>query len=155
MSFAGRKLRHLSLAMRRACHALLPFAAMQGQRPGNKPAQGNALGRTIKTAQALKGRHILCSALSGLWIFFHSDPGRCPGLACLRTFGAHARRGSKCMTGFSSARHILCSALSGLWIFFHSDPGRCPGLACLRTFGAHARRGSKCMTGFSSARVHL
>ena len=28
-----------------------PFAARQGQRPGDKPAQGNALGKTAITSQ--------------------------------------------------------------------------------------------------------
>ncbi len=39
--------------------------ADQGQRPGNKPAQGNALGVASPTIQALKGRDI-AAALSGL-----------------------------------------------------------------------------------------
>jgi hypothetical protein len=32
---------------------------LQGQRPGNKPAQGNALGILRKKAKALKGRNTL------------------------------------------------------------------------------------------------
>ena len=31
--------------------------------------------------------------------FFLLFPGRCPGLACLRTFGARSRSMPKCMTG--------------------------------------------------------
>ena len=43
-----------------------PSAVIAGQRPADKPAQGNALGKTAKTAPALKGRRIRCFALSGL-----------------------------------------------------------------------------------------
>ena len=44
-------------------HACASDAA-QGQRPGNKQAQGNALGIPPQTIQALKGRDI--AGLSGL-----------------------------------------------------------------------------------------
>ena len=103
----------------RACHSPLPFAAMQGQRPGNKPAQGNALGRKVKTSPALKGRRILGSAPSGLdraWLAF---PGRCPGLACWRTFGAEARSTPRCKTG-SSWREAALWLLG--WIVFCACP---------------------------------
>ena len=39
---------------------------MEGQRPGDRPAQGNALGKTANISPALKGRHRRCSAPSGL-----------------------------------------------------------------------------------------
>ena len=36
---------------------LAPIAAAEGQRPVNKPAQGNALGSASALMRALKGRH--------------------------------------------------------------------------------------------------
>ena len=52
--------------------------------PGQRP------GLDGKNILALKGRNILGGALSGLARDRLAFPGRCPGLACLRTFGAHA-----------------------------------------------------------------
>ena len=78
---------------------------MEGQRPGDMPAQGNALGKTANIAPALKGRHRRSSAPSGLYRDGTVFPGRLlarppsptgplhrlAGLACLRTGGAPAR----------------------------------------------------------------
>ena len=62
--------------------------ASPGQRPGN----------TGKNESALKGRHPLFRPFRA-GFFFTLDPGRCPGLACLRAFGPHGGRLPKCMTG--------------------------------------------------------
>ena len=83
---------------------ILPSAAIEGQRPADKPAQGNALGKTANISPSLKGRHSRCSALSGLYRYGIVFPGRCPGLACLRTVGASARSPPRCMTGSSAER---------------------------------------------------
>ena len=88
----------------RACHALLPVVVTEGQRPGDIPAQGNAQGKTANISPALKGRHRRCSAPSGLDRDGIVFPGRCPGLACLRTVGAPARSTPRCMTGSSAGR---------------------------------------------------
>ena len=40
---------------------------LEGQRPGNKPAQGNALGNRISTGKALKGRDNLCRPFRALF----------------------------------------------------------------------------------------
>ena len=71
-----------------------PTAAIEGQRPGNKPAQGNALGTASHIAPALKGRdtivrNILCRPFRAD-SFILSFLGRCPGLACCCTFGAQS-----------------------------------------------------------------
>jgi len=51
------------------------------------PTQGNAWESYPNHEPALKGRNIDCAALSGLGRCLPSNPGRCPGLACLRAFG--------------------------------------------------------------------
>ena len=73
--------------------------AAQGQRPGNKPAQGNALGNWCKKDKALKGRHNLSRPFRAFPFFETSHPGRCPGLACWRTFGARSSNTSTCSEG--------------------------------------------------------
>ena len=83
----------------RACDALFAVVAREGQRPASMPAQGNALGKMVKIGQALKGRHPRCSALSGPARDGTVIPGRCPGLAWLRTVGAQACSSPKCITG--------------------------------------------------------
>lgn len=49
-------------------NAILSFAAMQGQTPGDKPAHGNALGRTVKISQAFSALCVL------LFVLFCSVP---------------------------------------------------------------------------------
>ena len=73
-------------------------------------AQGNALGKTANISQALKGRHSRCFALSGLARVGIGFPGRCPGLACLRTVGAQTRFAPKWMTGAKSVVTFLLVA---------------------------------------------
>ena len=75
-----------------------PNVAIEGQRPGDKPAQGKrvrrvravrpfyagtsaALGLAFEKDKALKGRHTLSRPFRAL-ILFAANPGRCPGLAC-------------------------------------------------------------------------
>ena len=53
---------------------------LQGRRPGNIPAQGNALGKLSTMDKALKGRAIMEPPLQGFARFVTDDPGRCPGL---------------------------------------------------------------------------
>ena len=67
---------------------------IEGQRPGDMPAQGKrgtsaALGLRFKKDKALKGRdngERWCRPF-GAWIVYCRDSGRCPGLACHQAFG--------------------------------------------------------------------
>ena len=54
--------------------------SFQGQRPGDIPAQGNALGKPSNKDKALKGRAIMVPPLQGFDRFVTDDPGRCPWL---------------------------------------------------------------------------
>ena len=49
----------------------------QGQRPGNKPAQGNALGNACIVIEALKGRNIVCRSFRAL-TFLNKIPRALP-----------------------------------------------------------------------------
>ena len=53
--------------------SILNIFAAEGQRPGNMPAQGNALGSVRRTDKALKGRDISGTPLQGFALFFISD----------------------------------------------------------------------------------
>ena len=48
------------------------------------------------------------------FLFF---PGRCPGLACLRTFGARSRLAPKCMTGSGPLSRATAKRATGLSSF--------------------------------------
>ena len=63
-------------------------AGAKGQRPGPMPAQGDALGGTQVGVQALKGRANGVPPLQGFLFLAGCFPGRCPGLASVRTLGA-------------------------------------------------------------------
>ena len=85
----------------RACTEL-PFAA--GPKAWNKPAQGSALGQRPQKDQSPERARQDEAALSGLCPNQIGSPGlrsclACPGLACLRTFGAHSESSSKFRTG--------------------------------------------------------
>ena len=80
-----------------------PERRNRGPKARSKPAQGNALGMASNSDQALKGRdkivrHNLCRPFRA-GPFLHSFPGRCPGLACCRTFGAEERRSGSAICG--------------------------------------------------------
>ncbi len=79
----------MNIVMKRwSLRGIAPDAAAQGQRPGNMPAQGNALGWQNKKDKALKGRDSMVPPFQGFGSLFADYPGRCPGLACLRAVGA-------------------------------------------------------------------
>src|SRR5947207_14346932 len=71
--------------------------ARQQASPGQRP------GKTVLTDKALKGRNKVCRPFRALF-FLTGYPGRCPGLACLRTVGAPLRR------MFASAVQVLRSS---------------------------------------------
>ena len=64
----------------------------EGQRPGNKPAQGNALGKTSNADKALKGRDYVCRPFRAL-SFFDKTPRALPwaGLFAHLWCSFHAR----------------------------------------------------------------
>ena len=68
--------------------------ASPGQRPGKA---------TRSRASPERARQVV-SPLQGWCLRQITNPGRCPGLACLRTVGAQARFKPKCMTGASYPR---------------------------------------------------
>ena len=58
--------------------------------PGQHPGNGTHSERALKGRDQIV-RPIMCRPFKA-GPFFHSFPGRCPGLACRRTFGAETRR---------------------------------------------------------------
>ena len=95
--------------------------ASPGQRPGSR----------VGTEPALKGRNRGCRPFRA-GAFSPGFPGRCPGLACFRTFGAPSRRAStvhdRLQTEQSQAVVLLrlphSAELLPAWLFvcdFHGD----------------------------------
>ena len=105
----SRKPRAIALGWRRVPEALKarnPLAggaAPLGLEPffiGNPRASPGQRPRIRgKGRPALKGRDQWCRPFRA-GSFRCVDPGRCPGLACLRTFGAPVAPASKCMAGW-------------------------------------------------------
>ena len=60
--------------------------AAQGQRPGHKPPQGNALGQ-VESGSALKGRNKVCRPFRAPF-FLNAIPRAMPWAGLSRTFGA-------------------------------------------------------------------
>ena len=95
---------------------LSPDSALEGQRPANKPAQGNALGWRIFWRQALTGRNkfapVLCSPFRA-WALFVRLPRALPWAGLSRTFGAESVRSEPlpvlCLPG-SGMRALLSAA---------------------------------------------
>ena len=74
------------------------------------------MGIPAENEPALKGRHRLSRPYRAGFLSTR-DPGRCPGLACLRAFGPPligAR--SKCMTGSSAPPDTPCHPLISPWM---------------------------------------
>ena len=122
------------------------ICAAEGQRPADMPAQGNALGcRRRKRTSPERAAHVV-APFQG-WSFSRWFPGRCPGLACLRTVGARSGRERECgrkpplwheeALRRSARRKVAGRLLSrgqtrvhpmrprseSVWVFFHGQNG--------------------------------
>jgi hypothetical protein len=90
----------------------------QGQRPVNKPAQGNALGIKRRGNDPSPERATPpLPPFQGLALCVDANPRRCLGLACLRTFGAPAIRNRADQTGLPAQqpRPARTRRLAGHW----------------------------------------
>ena len=80
----------------------------------------------VGTAPALKGRDKVVPPFQGWGVLLRGFPGRCPGLACLRTFGAPSRRMPKVHNRLSGQRRGFGLVLRVGALHFHAMPAHPP-----------------------------